>query len=166
MEISKALAIASVTAVAMLAGLVVASAPALAKDGMMQASMVACPSDKTVIGGVNACGKIWSLGSGMATLQSDGKLHVELHGLVLNDASVGKHNGSPDGVDAVAIAVVCGGGTSAAVAGQAEPVPLSQKGDADIDAQISMPAHCFAPVILARERYEGKIGGWLAATGF
>jgi hypothetical protein len=67
-------------------------------------SLTACPSDKTVIGGVNACGKIWKLGSGDAALSPDGKLVVDLHGLVLNDTSVGQYNGTPDGVDAVAVA--------------------------------------------------------------
>lgn len=150
----------------LLAGLLLAAHHTGANAAGIEADLVACPSDKTVIGGVNACGKVWALGSGVATLSTAGKLHVGLHGLVLNDASVGKFNGSPDGVDAVAIAVVCGGGGNAAVAAQTEAVALSQMGDAEIEAQLALPAHCFAPVILVRERYEGKIGGWLAATGF
>lgn len=132
-----------------------------ASESILQASLVACPSDKTVIGGVNACGKIWALRAGRAELSGDGMLHVSLSGLVLNDASVGKFNGSPDGVDAVAAALICGDG----VAAQAEPVALSPKGDATINAKLILPAHCFAPVIVVRERYEGKIGGWLAVTG-
>ncbi len=96
-----------------------AGAP-IAHAADMTAKLTACPSDKTVIGGVNACGKIWKLGSGTATLGDDGTIKVELHGLVLNDASVGAFNGSPDGVDAVAVAVVCGAGADAAVAAQAE----------------------------------------------
>ena len=77
---------------------------------------------------------------------------MALHGLVLNDASVGNANGTPDGVDAAAAALVCGRG-SAAVAAQAEP-------------RLTRPRHCFAPVVIVRERHQGKIGGWLAATGF
>ena len=118
-----------------------------------------------MIGGVNACGKIWKLGYGQATLSTDGALKVDLHGLVLDDASVGSFNGSPDGVDAVAVALVCGGSAGAAVAAQAEPVALSQKGEATIEAKLAMPKSCVAPVLLVRERYEGKIGGWLAASG-
>jgi hypothetical protein len=136
-----------------------------AQQSVLKAAMIACPSDKTIIGGVNACGKVWALGSGEAELSADGTLRVTLHGLVLNDASVGKFNGSPDGVDAVAAAVICGG-SAAAVAAQAEPVTLSPKGDAQIEAKLTMPQHCFAPVVVVRERYQGKIGGWLAATGF
>jgi hypothetical protein len=28
-----------------------------------------------------------------------------------------------------------------------------------------VPADCTKPIIALRERYQGKIGGWLAATG-
>ena len=89
----------------------------------MEQQLTACPSDKTVIGGVNACGKVWKLGSGSANLGTDGKLVVDLHGLVLNDASTGQFNGTPDGVDAVAVAVVCAG----SVAAQTEPTALSRR---------------------------------------
>jgi hypothetical protein len=132
-------------------------------DTLLQAPLMACPSDKTMIGGVNACGKVWKLGSGRVTLTGDGKLTVDIHGLVLNDDSVGKFKGSPDGVDAVAVALICGdkGGT---IAAQTEPKALSQSGDAGIEATLSMPKPCVDPVVLVRERYEGKIGGWLATT--
>jgi hypothetical protein len=126
-----------------------------------EASLMACPSDKTVIGGVNACGKVWKLNSGNAALSPDGKLVVDLHGLVLNDASVGQFNGTPDGVDAVAVAIVCGGTVEA----QTEPVALSKTGDAHIATTVTVPKSCTSPTILVRERYEGKIGGWLAASG-
>src|ERR1700689_5083900 len=105
------------TTLLLLLGLSAISYPACAAE----MSLTACPSDKTVIGGVNACGKVWKLGSGNAALSPDGKLVVDLHGLVLNDASVGEFNGSPDGVDAVAVAAVCGG----TVGAQTEPVALS-----------------------------------------
>jgi hypothetical protein len=133
---------------------------AYAADDLVKAKLTACPSDKTVLGGVNACGKIWKLASGEAVITKDGTTHVDLKGLVLNDASVGQFNGSPDGVDAVAVAVVCGG----KVAAQSEPVLLSKEGNAVINAKLAMPQTCASPMVLVRERYEGKIGGWLAAT--
>jgi len=131
----------------------------------LEAKLTACPSNKTAIGDVGSCGKIWKLKSGEAHLSKDGKLKVEVKGLVLNDESVGKFNGSPDGVDAVAAAVICHGPSGAAVAAQTEPVLLSKDGDAKVEAKVSLPAGCIGPVIVLRERYEGKIGGWLAATG-
>ena len=94
---------------------------------------------------------------------ADGKLAVEIRGLVLNDASVGNANGSPDGVDAVALAIICGG-KNGTVAAQTDPTTLSQKGDARVEATLSVPNPCADPIVLVRERYEGKIGGWLATT--
>ncbi len=132
-------------------------------DSMMgvtvKAPLIACPT-KTPIGDVPSCGKIWKLGSGTAELKKDGNLNVSVKGLVLNDESVGKYNGTPDGVDGVAAAVICGG----KVAAQTDVVPLSQAGDATVSAKVTVPESCTTPIIALRERYEGKVGGWLAAT--
>ncbi|HZP93764.1 MAG TPA: hypothetical protein VFB20_12895 [Burkholderiales bacterium] len=136
-----------------------------ASAGGLNADLAACPSNGTAIGDVKSCGKIWKLKSGHVHLASDGRLRVEVRGLVLNDESVGKFNGTPDGVDAVAAAVVCNGPNGAAVAAQADPVPLGKSGDARIDVKLSLPSACYGPVVVLRERYEGNIGGWLAATG-
>jgi len=63
-----------------------------ADESVLAAKLAACPSDGTTVGGVNSCGKIWALGSGQAMLSSDGKLAVEVRGLVLNDATTGDFN--------------------------------------------------------------------------
>ncbi|MBX9661443.1 MAG: hypothetical protein K2X00_23035 [Nitrospiraceae bacterium] len=132
---------------------------------VLKADLKACLHDGTNIGNVSSCGKVWKLKSGRAVLDSDGSLKVDVKGLVLNDESTGQFNGTPDGVDAVAAAVICQSASGAAVAAQAEPVLLSKSGDAKIHAKLDLPA-CTAPVIVLRERYEGKIGGWLAGTGY
>jgi hypothetical protein len=144
----------------LLLGFIAMSGPTYAADAM-NANLTACPSDKTAIGGVNACGKVWKLGSGTATLAPGGKLVVDLHGLVLNDASVGQANGTPDGVDAVAVAVICGG----TVAAQTEPMALSKTGDAHVEASVQVPQSCTSPMILVRERYEGKSADGLRPAG-
>ena len=125
----------------------------------IESKMVACPA-QAAIGDVPSCGKAWKLRSGKAELERDGELEVEVKGLVLNDASTGQANGTPDGVDGVAAGVLCGG----KVVAQTDAVPLSKEGDAKIDTRVSVPSDCAKPVIVLRERYEGKIGGWLAAT--
>jgi hypothetical protein len=127
----------------------------------VNANLTACPATKTAIGEVGSCGKIWKIKSGHAKLGSDGTLSVEVKGLVLNDESTGEFNGTPDGVDAIAAAVICDG----KVAAQTEPVLLSKSGDAKISAKVSVPDNCAKPVIVVRERYEGKIKGWLATSG-
>lgn len=137
--------------------------PALADE--FEGELVACPSNGTSIGDVGSCGKIWKLEYGEAELSSNGHLKVKVKGLVLNDTTTGEYNGTPDGVDAVAAAVLCHGPGGAKVVAQTEPVTLSKQGNATIDAKLKLPGKCIAPVIVLRERYEGKIGGWLAATG-
>ena len=150
-----------------LAAVSVLSAPLGAHaDEALEAHLKACPHDGTAIGGVNSCGKVWKLKSGKAELSHNGTLEVEVKGLVLDDASTGNANGTPDGVDAVAAAVICNGPSGPAVAAQAEPTPLSKAGDAKIKVKLDLPNGCIAPVVVLRERYEGKIGGWLAGTGF
>jgi len=148
-----------------IAALVVCGFAQVALAGEFEAPLTACLSNGTAIGGVNSCGKIWKLKSGKAELKANGKLTVHVKGLVLNDASVGQYNGSPDGVDAVAAAVICQGPSGPAVAAQLDPVPLSKTGDAKVEGKVDLPNGCVGPVIVLRERYEGKIGGWLAGTG-
>jgi hypothetical protein len=125
----------------------------------VKSKLVACPT-KHPIGDVPSCGKVWKLSSGSAELKKNGDLAAEVKGLVLDDPSTGQFNGTPDGVDGVAAAVVCGGKVTA----QTGVVPLSKTGDATVNAKVSVPGDCAKPVIVLRERYEGKIGGWLAAT--
>jgi hypothetical protein len=125
----------------------------------VKSKLVACPTNKP-IGEVPSCGKVWKLASGSAELKKNGELEAEVKGLVLDDASTGQFNGTPDGVDGVAAAVVCGG----KVAAQTDVVPLSKTGDAKVKAKVSVPDDCTKPVIVLRERYEGKVKGWLAAT--
>ncbi len=138
---------------------------ALADDDF-ESPLTACLANKTVIGDVPSCGKIWKLRAGEAELSDNGTLEVEVQGLVLNDTTVGEFNGTPDGVDAVAAAVLCNGPDGLKVVAQTEASPLSKKGDAKIKAKVALPKTCVGPIIVLRERYEGKIGGWLAATGF
>lgn len=147
-----------------LAGLLTTALSAHAGEAL-RADLKACLHDGTSIGNVNSCGKVWKLKSGHAVLDSDGTLKVEVKGLVLNDESTGQYNGTPDGVDAVAAAVICSGASGATVTAQADPVPLSKSGDAKVSVKLDLHG-CNAPVIVLRERYEGKIGGWLAGTGF
>lgn len=134
-------------------------------DDDFESPMTACLANKTAIGDVGSCGKIWKLKSGEVELSDNGSLEIEVQGLVLNDTTVGEFNGTPDGVDAVAAAVLCHGPNGLKVVAQTEPVPLSKTGDAKIKAKVSLPKGCVGPVVVLRERYEGKIGGWLAATG-
>jgi hypothetical protein len=142
-----------------------AAGTASAADDILEARLRACPSDGTSIGGVNACGKIWKMRSGEVELGRNGDLEVEVRGLVLDDATTGEFNGTADGVTQVVVSLVCGG-SKASVVAESERFPLSKDGRADIETRLRLPAQCIAPVVLVREIWDGKVGGWLAATGF
>lgn len=146
--------------------LIATAATTNASAADFEASLAACVANKTTLGDVGSCGKIWKLKSGSVHPKMDGSLEVDAKGLVLNDPTTAAYNGTPDGVDAVAAAVLCTTPNGASVVAQTEPVALSKTGDVHIRAKVSLPSNCIAPVIALRERYEGKIGGWLAATGF
>ena len=81
------------------------------------------------------------------------------------ERAIKRGTGGMEGVSYEEIRYEGYGPNGAAVAAQTEVVPLSKKGDAKVDAKVSLPQGCVAPVIVLRERYEGKIGGWLAGTG-
>jgi hypothetical protein len=149
----------------LLAGLAgCATTGAVQADEVLKAKLKPCVKDGTTFGEVGSCGKVWKLGSGEAKLEADGKIKVEVKGLVLNDTSTGEFNGTPDGVTDVVATLICNG---TEVAGMADRVPLSNpKGDAKIETKLSMPANCAKPIVLLREVYEGKVGGWLAGAGF
>lgn len=132
-------------------------------EDVLKAKLRPCVKDGITFGEIGSCGKVWKLGSGDAKLEADGKLKVEVKGLVLNDESTGDFNGTPDGVTDVVATVICGG----KIAGAAERVPLSNpKGEAKVEAKLAIPANCEKPVVVLREIWEGKIGGWLAGAGF
>ncbi len=149
-----------VSAATIVGSLVAFSAVASAAD-LINKPLTACLAEKKPMGDVNSCGKKWKIGSSSAHVAADGTATVEVSGLVLDDVSVGDANGTADGVDAIAVAVLCGG----KVAAQAEPTPLSKQGAAKFAGKLAVPANCASPIVVVRERYEGKIGGWLAGAG-
>jgi hypothetical protein len=112
------------------------------------------------MGEVKSCGKKWAIKSGQVQLTTEGALTARVQGLVLDDPTTEKFNGTPDGVDGLAAAVIC----QDKVAAQTDTVPLNQAGDATIQAKVEVPANCPGAKIVMRERYEGKISGWLAST--
>jgi hypothetical protein len=139
----------------------IVSLPGAAKAVDINTQLKACSAEKKALGDVPSCGKKWKIESSQAKVTADGSVTVEVRGLVLDDVSVGDANGSPDGVDAIFVAVLCGG----KLAAQADSVPLSKQGDATFVGRLSVPTDCASPVVLVRERYEGRLGGWLAASG-
>jgi hypothetical protein len=112
------------------------------------------------IAGVPSGGAPWVVRRGVAVLNDNGKLRVDIRGLVLPSAG---NTAGP--VTQVAASVVCGD-TVAATSG---PVPLTTTGDAEIRAKLTLPSPCFGTVVLVRVAgINGTVLGapsaWIAAT--
>ena len=120
----------------------------------------------------------WVVAEGEVEIGEDGKLELEVKGLLLPDGTVGP-------IVTVFASLVCqktvltGAPTNEVVTSTAD-VPLSAAGDAEIEEIIVLPAVCVAPIVLVRVRLvdigfgpidiEGaplfRPPPWIAASGF
>ena len=112
-------------------------------------------SDPT-IHGVARGGVPWQLDRGQVRLRRDGRLSVDIRGLLV----VGTGTTGP--VHSVGASLFCGADTTAAAT--TASVPLSSGGDARIDARVSLPAKCLAPAVLVHPN--GNTAAYIAASGF
>jgi hypothetical protein len=146
----------AVLAGGLLAGVFVFSA--LAEELLFRSTLIGS-NPNTLIGGVPSGGAPWTVRSGSAVLDGDGRLRVEVRDLILPKL------GNPGPVTSVSASLVCGG-TGGAVVATTDAVPLSADGNAEIESRINIPSTCFGPVVLVRAVFNGKPGPWIAGTGF
>jgi hypothetical protein len=106
--------------------------------------------------GVNPGGVPWQLARGTVDLHSDGKLKVDIRGLVIPSM------GTPGPVTTVSASLFCGNDTTAAA--KTTSVPLSSKGDAKINQRVTLPAECLAPVVFVNPN--GNAAAYIAVTGW
>jgi hypothetical protein len=113
------------------------------------------------IAGVASGGAPWVVKHGVGILMDDGRVRVDVRGLVLPSV-----NNTPGPVTQVSSSVVC----SDAVAATSGAVALSAEGNAEIRTKLTLPSPCFGTVILVRVAgTNGTLltapGPWIAATG-
>lgn len=155
----------SVRAALLLAGLLTAgllTTSGVAADGgrkALDATMAGIPASLVgqVFQGATGGGLPWRLEDGRAKVFSNGHVVVEVEGLVLDAGANAGKNPIPTGRALVA----CGG----TVVAMSDPVPFSPTGDAEVDAWLSLPSPCLAPVVF----FAGNTGAgprWFAVTGF
>jgi hypothetical protein len=134
-------------------------------QGQFSSSIVGSSPGGTVAG-VNSAGAPWVVREGSASIDGGG-LQVQVSGLLLGPGAPANLVGTTGPVQLVAASVACGGsgGTVAATTGA---VPLSQVGDAQIQASIMLPSPCTAPVVLVRivnAANPAQAGAFIALTG-
>lgn len=97
----------------------------------------------------------WDIESGTASVRADGRLRVEVDGLVVPTAPQSGTNPIPR----LSASLTCNGSVVATTA----TVPFSTSGRAEISAQVSVPARCLAPAVLLNPN--GNAGLFIAVTG-
>jgi hypothetical protein len=110
----------------------------------------------------------WLLRSGSGSLSRDGHLQVRVRGLVLaGHSSVPGSMRGTNPFPAFRAVVSClradSDGDPAIANVSTGDFPASSSGDADIDARLSLPLSCVAPVLLLTG--PGGTEGWIAVTG-
>ena len=117
------------------------------------------------IRGVPGGGLPWEIGDATADLRADGRLHVEVEGLVLArrapvPATLQGTNPIPQFKAIVSCLTTAGG--AATTSNVSTPlVPASAAGEAEIDATVDLPTPCFAPIVFVTS----PTGSWFAVTG-
>lgn len=134
----------------------IASVSAAGSRKVFDSTMVGIPTGAPTLFGVAGGGAPWVIDEGRATLTADGRLHVEVQGLVLASSGTNPiHTGRA--------IVACNG---AAVA-STDAVPFSATGDAEVDATVSLPSPCFAPAVFFAGIFASPpTDRWFAVTGF
>jgi hypothetical protein len=119
------------------------------------------------IRGVPGAGAPWVIGDSEADLRSDGRLEIEVNGLVLAPSVpvVGGTNPIPN-FDAVVSCQTIVNGAAAVSNVRTETFPANTAGDAQFEGSVDLPTPCFAPIVFVA--IPGANGGpdrWLAVTG-
>jgi hypothetical protein len=116
------------------------------------------------IGGVTSGGAQWTVHRGRVTLEDNGRLKVDVFGLLL---VTGANAGTTGGIPEVAASLVCGG-SGGSVAATSTPVGLGMAGNAEIRDDLVLPATCQGPVVIIRifrPTVTPQLGNFIALTG-
>jgi hypothetical protein len=109
------------------------------------------------IRGINGGGVPWLIDEGKGELRSDGRLEIKVEGLVL----VATHMNPVDHFKAIVSCQTIVGTAAATTNVSTATFPASTSGDSKIEATVSLPDPCFAPIVFVTS----PGGAWFAVTG-
>lgn len=120
---------------------------------VVDSTMTGLPVGSMLLNGVTGGGVPWAIDEGRVQLFADGRLHVEVEGLVVAATGI---NPVTTGGRAV---VTCNNAPVATT----DVFPFSSPGgDSSIDTVVQLPAQCLAPAVF----FTNAAGRWFAVTGF
>jgi hypothetical protein len=100
----------------------------------------------------------WVIDQSEVRIKQDGEFDLEVRGLVIPS------RGDPDGVTSVSASLFCGADGETTPAATTAAVPLSTAGDAKIAANLTLPATCFAPIVVVHPN--GRVTTYIAISGW
>jgi hypothetical protein len=108
------------------------------------------------IRGLGGGGVPWSVDRARGELRSDGRLELEVEGLVLTSTGVNPRQTFVARVNCLTPAQPLNGETVSTA-----PVKTDSAGDAKFDAHVNLPDPCYAPIVFVTN----EAGSWFAVTG-
>jgi hypothetical protein len=111
------------------------------------------------IRGVAGAGAPWVVNSVNGKLRADGRLQLQINGLVLIASGV---NPVPAFRALISCQSIDGTGAPSVVNVSTDAFPATTGGDASIQADVELPSPCIAPIVFVTL----TSGRWIAATGF
>jgi hypothetical protein len=118
---------------------------------VLDSTMAGLPTGSLPLDGLTGGGVPWSIDEGRVLLFADGRLHVEVEGLVITASGVNP-------VTTGKAVVTCGGAPVA----ESAIVPFSATGDAEVDTVVDLPSPCLGPAVF----FTNATSRWFAVTGF
>jgi hypothetical protein len=119
---------------------------------VLDSAMTGLPTGSLVLNGLTGGGVPWSIAEGRVQLFADGRLHVDIEGLVITASGVNP-------VTSGKAVVTC---SNAQVAETGVVLFSTPDGNATLDTVISLPSQCLAPAVF----FTNATGRWFAVTGF
>jgi hypothetical protein len=112
------------------------------------------------IRGVNGGGQPWAIAEAKGDLRADGRLEIEVTGLVLVSTGL---NPSASFRAIVSCLTTADGLTVTTTNVTTAQFPASPTGDSEIEAVVNLPSPCIAPIVFVTNAAGTS---WFASTGF
>jgi hypothetical protein len=112
------------------------------------------------IRGINGGGVPWSIESGTGFLRADGRLHVEVQGLIIP-----ARGNNPVSAFRGVVNCLTPDSPTNGVNLVTDPFPATTTGDSTIDAMVDLPETCVAPIVFVTNGTGSPPGAWFATTG-
>ncbi|MBI4935478.1 MAG: hypothetical protein HY828_16480 [Actinobacteria bacterium] len=109
--------------------------------------------------GVNGGGAPWVLDEGELRVKADGRVRMEVEGLVI-DPAVGPPRGGTNPIAEFKVVISCDNGDGTYTLVSTETTPASPTGDASLRTRVTLPAKCDDPIAFITS----PGGAWFAAT--